>query len=126
MRITSMVNTNSPFPCFTNILNAEVEDYRLLVQPLATREAVALPSLSLFPNPTPDGRVHLRLVDAKAAGQYAAEVQNLLGSTVLRTSLRLTPATDTELDLSTLAPGVYLLHLRDAQGQTAVRRVVRQ
>ncbi|GAB3298501.1 hypothetical protein GCM10027511_13710 [Hymenobacter humi] len=126
MRITSMVNTNSPFPCFTNILNAEVEDYQLLVQPLATREAVALPSLSLFPNPTPDGRVHLRLVDAKAAGQYAAEVQNLLGSTVLRTSLRLTPATDTELDLSTLAPGVYLLHLRDAQGQTAVRRVVRQ
>ena len=126
MRIQVAANQNPSFACGVNILNAEVEDYQLRVQPLATREAQALPSLALFPNPTADGLLHLRLPDARAAGLYATEVQNLLGATVLRTSLRLGPAADAELDLRALAPGVYVLRLRDAQGLTALRRVVRQ
>ena len=126
MRILSLINTNFPSACVVNQLNAEVEDYQLLVQPLATRDAQALPALSLYPNPTLDGRLRLRLPDAKAAGLYATEVQNLLGATVLRTALRLGPTADAELDLSPLAPGVYVLRLRDAQGQTALRRVVRE
>ena len=126
MRIVVVANNNPPSPCFTNLLNAEVEDYQLLVAPLATREAQALPSLTLYPTPTPDGRVHLRLPDASAAGMYSAAVLNVLGTTVLRTDLRLGPAADAELDLSRLAPGVYALRLRNAQGQTAVRRLVRE
>ena len=125
MRIQSVVNTNAPLPCGINILNAEVEDYQLIVSPLATRGAQALPALGLFPNPTPDGHLHLRLPDAAAAGLYTTEVQNLLGATVLRTSLRLGPTADAELDLSTLPPGLYVLRLRDAQGQTSLRRVTR-
>jgi PKD repeat protein len=126
MRVIAVVNNNFVNPCGVNIFNAEVEDYQLRVQPLSTRNALALPALSLFPNPTLDGRVHLRLTDAAAAGTYAAEVQNLLGAAVLRTSLRLNTTTDTELDLSRLAPGIYVLRLRNAQGQTVVRRVVRE
>jgi len=126
MRIQVAVNNNIPSPCGVNVINAEVEDYQLMVRPLANREARALPSLALFPNPTPDGHLHLRLADAHAAGAYATEVQSLLGATVLRTTLRLGPAADAELDLSALAPGVYVLRLRDAQGQLALRRVVRQ
>ncbi|WP_426061586.1 GEVED domain-containing protein [Hymenobacter sp. B1770] len=126
MRVTSVASSNFISPCAINLLNAEVEDYLLRVQPLATREALALPSLSLFPNPTRDGRLNLRLADAKATGLYTAEIQNLLGATVLRTALRLAPAADAELDLSSLAPGVYVLRLRDAQGQSVVRRVVRE
>ena len=126
MRILSVASANAPSPCAVNLLNAEVEDYQLRVQPLATRDALALPALSIFPNPTPNGRMRLRLPDARAAGLYATEVQNLLGATVLRTALRLSPAADAELDLSALAPGVYVLRLRDAKGQTAVRRVVRE
>ena len=103
-----------------------MEDYQLVFGPLASRQELALPSLSLYPTPTPDGRVHLRLPDASAAGTYAATVQNLLGATVHTADLRLGSATDAELDLSRLAPGVYLLQLRNAQGQTAVRRVVRE
>ena len=64
--------------------------------------------------------------DASAAGTYATEVQNVLGATVLRTALRLGPAAEAELDLSALAPGVYVLRLRDAKGQLALRRVVRE
>ena len=126
MRIQATASTNAPMPCGINMLNAEVEDYQLIVSPLATREAQALPTLSLYPTPTPDGHLRLRLPDAAAAGLYATEVQSLLGATVLRTSLRLGPTADAELDLSTLAPGVYVLRLQDAQGQTALRRVVRE
>ncbi|WP_156176099.1 GEVED domain-containing protein [Hymenobacter terrenus] len=126
MRINVAINTSTAFPCATNILNAEVEDYLLQVRPLASRDALALPALSLYPNPTLDGRLHLRLPDANAAGLYATEVQNLLGATILRTALRLGPAADAELDLSSLPAGVYVLRLRDARGQTALRRVVRE
>ena len=126
MRVQVVANQNAASPCAVNVLNAEVEDYQLRVQPLAARESQALPSLALYPNPTPDGRLRLRLSDAAGAGLYATEVQNLLGATVLRAALRLGPAADAELNLSTLAPGVYVLRLRDAQGLTAVRRVVRQ
>ena len=128
MRVTVVANATggTPNPCATNVLNAEVEDYQLRILPLATREAQALPTLSLFPNPTLDGRVSLRLPDASAAGLYATEVQNLLGATVLRTALRLGPAADAQLDLSALPAGVYVLRLRDAQGQTALRRLVRE
>ena len=126
MRILCVANANAPFPCAVNLLNAEVEDYQLLVRPLATQAAQALPTLGLFPNPTLDGQLRLRLPDAAAAGAYSTEVQNMLGATVLRTTLRLGPAADAELDLSALAPGVYVLRLRDAKGQLALRRVVRE
>jgi PKD repeat protein len=126
MRVLSVVNTNFPSPCSVNLLNAEVEDYQLRVLPLATREGAALPALALFPNPTLDGRLRLQLPEANAAGLYATEVQNLLGATVLRTALRLGPAADAELDLRSLAPGVYVLRLRNPHGQTALRRVVRE
>ena len=126
MRILTVANSNFPSPCMVNQLNAEVEDYQLRVLPLATREGLALPALSLYPNPTLDGHLRLHLPDASAAGLYATEVQNLLGATVLRTALRLGPATEAELDLSALPPGMYVLRLRDIHDQTALRRVVRE
>ena len=127
MRVLVQANANTtvPSPCSVNLLNAEVEDYLLRVQPLATRSELALPSLSLYPTPTPDGRLRLALTDTRAAGLYTTEVRNLLGAVLLRTALRLSPA-EAELDLSALPAGVYVLQLRDAQGQTATRRVVRQ
>lgn len=121
--------TPAPDPCAANLVNGEVEDYTLVIQPAtatATAAAAALPGLTVAPNPTADGRLRLRLADASAAGAYAAEVQNLLGATLLRIDLRLAPGTDAALDLGPLAAGVYVLRLRDARGQVAVRRVVRE
>jgi len=127
MRVLVQANANAtvPSPCSVNLLNAEVEDYLLRVQPLATRSELALPSLSIYPTPTPNGRLHLALTDARAAGRYTTEVRNLLGAVVLRNTLQLGTA-EAELDLGILPAGVYVLVLRDAQGQTATRRVVRQ
>ena len=130
MRIQNVANRSNtqPNPCRQAILNGDVQDYPVEILPklLATRAAQELPTLAVYPNPTADGHLHLRLTDAAASGPYAATVQNLLGATLLQTDLRLTPATDTELDLSQLPQGVYLLQLRDAHGRTALRRVVRE
>ena len=123
--VQANANANVPSPCSVNLLNAEVEDYLLRVQPLATRSELALPSLSLYPTPTLDGHLRLALTDTRAAGLYSAEVRNLLGAVLLRATLRLSAA-EAGLDLSALPAGVYVLQLRDAQGQTATRRVVRQ
>jgi PKD repeat protein len=128
LRLQAAVTNNAPNACQTNIINAEVEDYTVQILPVITavREAQSLPSLTVYPNPTLDGHLHLHLSDGQAAGTYAATVENLLGATLLNTSLRLAPSADAELNLSTLPQGVYLLRLRDAQGHSALRRVVRE
>ena len=47
-------------------------------------------------------------------------------SHLLRLGSDFGPAADAQLDLSALPAGVYVLRLRDAQGQTALRRLVRE
>jgi PKD repeat protein len=126
MRVRTSLTGSTPDPCAVNIVNAEVEDYTFRIQPLATREAQNLPGLAVYPNPSPDGRLHLSLRDASASGTYTATIENLLGARLLETSLRLAPSAEAELNMENLAKGVYLLRLRDAQGRTALRRVVRE
>ncbi|WBO86593.1 GEVED domain-containing protein [Hymenobacter yonginensis] len=126
-RMRVMVRLNNlptPNPCQVNQNNSETEDYSVLVsQPQASAEARTLPALSVFPNPTTDGRLHLRLPDPAAAGTYAVRVENLLGALVQETSLRLSPSQEAELNLAGLPRGLYVLRLQNADGQTAVRRV---
>ncbi|AII53345.1 hypothetical protein N008_15330 [Hymenobacter sp. APR13] len=126
-RMRVMVRLNNlptPNPCQVNQNNSETEDYSVLVsQPQSSMEARTLPALSVFPNPTTDGRLHLRLPDPTAAGTYAVRVENLLGALVQETTLRLSPSQDAELNLAGLPRGLYVLRLQNADGQTAVRRV---
>ncbi|QNH63640.1 GEVED domain-containing protein [Hymenobacter sediminicola] len=128
-RMRVMVRLNNlptPSACQVNQNNSETEDYSVLVSPTqSTAEARSMPALSIFPNPTTDGKLHLRLPDPSAAGTYAVTVQNVLGATLLTSTVRLSPAQDAELNLSALPRGLYVVRLQDAQGQTAVRRVQR-
>ncbi|RYU74063.1 GEVED domain-containing protein, partial [Hymenobacter persicinus] len=127
MRVVTRLNNNQPNACVQNQPNSETEDYSVRIDGgTATAEARSLPALSIFPNPTPDGRLHLRLPDAAAAGSYAVTVHNVLGAELLSTTLRLGPTADATLDLASLPRGLYVVRLRDAQGQTAMRRVERQ
>ncbi|UOQ75047.1 GEVED domain-containing protein [Hymenobacter cellulosilyticus] len=127
MRVQMRANNNQAQPCITNQANTETEDYSVRIDVVSgTAEARMLPSLSIFPNPTPSGMVHLRLADAAAAGTYQVTVHNVLGAQLLTTTLRLHPAADTDLDLTTLPRGLYLVRLTDAAGNSAVRRVERQ
>lgn len=127
LRVAVTQNNNTPNPCLTYQGEAEVEDYPVNVaSPLATREALALPALTVSPNPTPDGQLNVQVSEAGAAGLYTLQVTNALGATLLTQPLRLSSAAPASLDLSALPPGLYLLRLTDAQGQTALRRVVRE
>lgn len=126
MRVAVTVNNNAPNACASNQGEAEVEDYPVNVTALAAREAQALSTLSVSPNPTPDGELRVLVGEASASGIYQVEVLNLLGARLLSQALRLSPAAPATLDLRALPAGLYLLRLTDAQGQTALRRVVRQ
>ena len=131
LRVTSIFNNiQVPGPCDQNLPNAEVEDYTLLVEKgLATRPAqqATLPGLTVYPTPTlANGLLHLALADARAAGLYTLRVENLLGAHQLSATRRLSVTAEATLDISALAPGVYVLRLRDAQGREALRRVVRE
>ncbi|GAA3925625.1 hypothetical protein GCM10022406_09490 [Hymenobacter algoricola] len=127
MRIVTRLNNNLANPCLQNQANSETEDYSVRIDSSTpTTEARSLPALSIFPNPTPDGTLHLRLPDAAAAGTYGISVYNVLGAELLRTTRRLGPAADATLDLTTLPRGLYVVRLQSADGQVAVRRVERQ
>ncbi|AMR26767.1 hypothetical protein A0257_06355 [Hymenobacter psoromatis] len=127
MRIAVNISNNTPNACATFQGEAEVEDYPVNAgQPLAAREALALPALTVSPNPTPDGSLRVQVSDALAGGLYDLEVLSPLGARLLAQSLRLSPTAPAALDLSALPPGLYLLRLTNAQGQSALRRVVRQ
>jgi pectinesterase len=79
--------------------------------------------LQLYPNPTPDGRLTLTLRNYHEAAQLS--ICNALGQRVASATVPAGAASQV-LDLSALAPGVYLVHARTASGAPVVRRLVRQ
>ena len=79
--------------------------------------------LQLYPNPTPDGRLTLLLRNYREAAQLT--VRNALGQRVASATVPAGAASQV-LDLSGLAPGVYLVQARTASGAPVVRRLVRQ
>ena len=127
MRITVALNNNNPNPCATNQGEAEVEDYVLSpLLPLATRPGQALAALLAGPVPSADGHLQVQLPDASAAGRYTVEALSVLGARLLATELRLSATSAAALDLSGLPAGLYLLRFTNEQGQSVVRRVVRE
>ncbi|TDN37128.1 hypothetical protein A8B98_05215 [Hymenobacter sp. UV11] len=127
MRIAVNINNNTANACATNQGEGEVEDYPVnAAQPLAAREALALPALTVSPNPTPDGSLHVQVSEAAASGLYDLEVLSPLGARLLAQQRRLSTTAPATLDLSALPPGLYLLRFTNAAGQSALRRVVRQ
>ncbi|MBC6989384.1 GEVED domain-containing protein [Hymenobacter sp. BT491] len=129
-RLRVQVNTSAlpPNPCSISTSNLETEDYTLVVgqQALATAPAQALAALTVYPNPTSDGTLHLRLADGNRSGTYAATVENLLGKRLAASVVRLTPDAEATMQLPELPHGLYLLRLRDANGNTTVRRFARE
>ncbi|AYA35969.1 PKD domain-containing protein [Hymenobacter oligotrophus] len=125
MRVVMRLNTNFAFPCITNQLNSETEDYSInITSALPVREPKAMAGLAVFPNPTTDGLLTLQL-PAAPAGSYTAALETLLGSEVRRQAVQLGGAKAATLDLSAVAQGVYLLRLTAPNGEQVTRRVVR-
>ncbi|MCC6459613.1 MAG: HYR domain-containing protein [Saprospiraceae bacterium] len=86
----------------------------------AIREAAWASGLQLYPNPAV---TQTRLVLAEALGQEAS-VRLLSVSGVVVQELQLAPTDQVlELDCSALPAGFWLVHIRSADGQTAVRKL---
>lgn len=88
-------------------------------QVLPTRAAAAAPQWQVYPNPATD---QLRVVLPAAAPGRRATLLDALGRTVASWPA---PAADNQLDISAVAPGVYLLRLSTAT-DAQLRRVVIQ
>jgi hypothetical protein len=89
-----------------------------------TRAGIAGASLLVYPNPTPTGQLTLELSGFRSTTQLA--VLDALGRVVRSEKLPATTGVVTHaLDLSGMAPGVYLLRLTNADG-VETRRLVRE
>ena len=81
-------------------------------------------SFDLFPNPT-DGKVNL-VVGETQQGKAVVEVYNLLGERMMAKSLGHLQQSETiTLDLSRLAPGLYIIKLSTANGSCTKKVSVR-
>ena len=127
MRVMVTLSSSPATACATSFGEGEVEDY--LVVPataLATQVSQALPALTLSPNPSPDGDLLVQVSEPGANGRYAVVVENVLGAQLLTQDLRLRTGTPATLSLAALPAGLYLVRLTNEQGETALRRIVRQ
>ena len=88
----------------------------------AARTAATGPTLNVYPNPTPDGQLQVKLVGSSKAVELT--VRNVLGQAVFRRSAA-AGGQLLMLDLSALPAGVYVLQGRSADGTTE-RRFVRE
>jgi len=90
--------------------------------PLGVEEPASnTPELQVFPNPCRDGILHLRLNThgTSSAEGYTLKLLNLTGQTVLSKKY------STNLDLTSLCQGIYILYLTGPDGaMTAHRKII--
>lgn len=109
------------FYSYYELIEAHVEGIDYGVPVSAEPDAPPAPDIALYPNPFSD-QLTLR-ADARAARPVAVEVVDVTGRWVLETEV---PASGTfALDLTTLAPGVYVVRVVAPDGTVAVRRVTK-
>ncbi len=107
----------------------QMEDYTLVARDtvLAAPEARAPLALTVGPNPTFDGRVVVRLTgDVPGLSQSTTltlTVRSVLGQVVARRSLVMRAGSETAVDLTDLARGVYVLQADSPVG--ALRGTIR-
>jgi PKD repeat protein len=78
-------------------------------------------NFEVYPNPT-SGLVNLRLMNT-ADDDYQVEVTNLLGQSLLVKKISLSDSKEQQLDLSSMAKGVYFIKIRNGKS-SGIRKVV--
>ena len=71
---------------------------------------------SVYPNPATD------IVNILNNGQFTVAVMDMIGRTVLATS----GTNNTQIDVSNLAVGCYMLHITDKNGASSVHKLIKQ
>ena len=113
--VSSLANVTAGPPDLSQIIITDNPDFRPLVDPEHARTLEDSIVVSTYPNPVVDV-LHISFADFR---DYEASLVTLGGISVLRQT------NPTVLDMSTFAPGVYLLSL-SVDGHMIVRRVVKE
>ena len=93
--------------------------------PLAVRGSTAdRAALEIYPNPTGDGRVHLRLPGASVARPASIEVLDALGRATRRFTTTVGAASPATLELGSLPAGLYAVRVTTVEGQYLGRLTV--
>lgn len=104
-----------------NVLTQSVGVCSLVEQPNNISEQQSI-SVSVFPNPSNNGRFTVELPNLTA---YRVEVQNLLGETLFRSLSDSHQSLPITIDLSAQTAGVYILNV-SSKGQRLTQKLVKQ
>lgn len=90
-------------PC-ADLLYGQTEDYSVVItKSVSTEDALNIPGIEVFPNPSNS------TIQIKAPGEYYTEIHSIEGKLLLRSRDK------KEIDISSFAPGMYLVLLKDVQ-----------
>ncbi len=92
--------------------------------PLAVRDGNDHSTLELYPNPTGEGRVRLRLPGAAVPRPATVEVLDALGRVARRTTTTLSGTSPTAVELGGLPAGLYAVRVATADGSYLGRLTV--
>lgn len=98
------------FLLFASPANAQVSDQN------PTKE-VTIEGLSIYPNPASGEKVY---ISTKSNLSKKIEIYNVLGKPVLSTIL-----SGTELSISSLEPGIYILKIKEGKSSATRKLVIR-
>jgi len=99
-----------------NGLTAGMQHQLFLDQATGMDETSSLPCLVLYPNPANE----LLNIHNPGNKTYYYSISNLLGQTIMTGKL------EQQMDVSLLPKGIYLLQLREGNGQIITQKVIRQ
>ncbi|MGI4874681.1 MAG: beta strand repeat-containing protein [Janthinobacterium lividum] len=109
----------------SNALGCTATSNAINVTVTASASALAGTSLTVYPNPTPNGLLTLELSGYRET--VALSISNALGQRVFESTVSGSALNQKQaLNLSNLAPGVYTLQARTASGGVEIRRIVRE
>ena len=93
--------------------NLYIDDVAVTAVAVTGTSEALLRAVSVFPNPSTTGLFDLEIHGANAKGGLDVQVTNLLGQRVYTGAAR--DNNTNRLDLSSLAPGIYVLQVRNGQ-----------
>lgn len=96
-----------------------IDDISITATAVSANSEALLRAISVFPNPSTTGRFDLEIRGANAKGGLDVLVTNTLGQRVYTGSAR--DNYTNKLDLSSLAPGIYYLQVRNGSEYTTSR-----
>ncbi|MDB5233775.1 MAG: hypothetical protein JWR44_768 [Hymenobacter sp.] len=91
--------------------NLYIDDLTVTATAVSATSEALLRAISVFPNPSATGLFDLEIHGANAKGSLGVQVTNALGQRVYAGSAR--DNYTNQLDLSSLAPGIYYLQVRN-------------